>query len=131
MNEFRIIDSYVGFNEIIIRTENDLRDEIQSILNRSENRVITLKSPDSGDLTLGIGTPYGFAEYIDKSGKPPYIIATDSNNDKKSDYYEFDSGGTPTPIPSEKCLLIDRVIEIAVFFFRNKKLPLGIKWDEE
>ncbi len=131
MNDFRIVDSYIGQEGIIIKTEEDLKNELQSTFNREGNRAIILQSPKSGELLIGVGNQYGFVEYSTNSKELPYLIATDRDNIKPDDFYEFDSGGTPTPIPSDKCLPYDLVIEIAIFFFQNQKIPNNIKWEKE
>jgi hypothetical protein len=131
MEEFTIIDSYSGQSEIPIRTERELRDQLQYILKGGTNQIITLHSGNSGDLILGLGSPYGFVEYISNTGKPPYHIATSLSDEKKSDYYEFDAGGTPTPIPADNCLLINQVLDIAIFFYNHSEIPKDFKWEEE
>jgi hypothetical protein len=131
MDEFKMVDSYIGVNEIIVKTEKGLKEELLSILSRSENRVITLKSPDSGELTIGIGHPYGFVEFISETLEPPYMIAIDQDSEKSEKFYEFDAGGTPTPIPAAKCLPVDVVIDIVIYFYKNKELPTDIQWEKE
>jgi hypothetical protein len=130
MKEFTIIDSYPNKSETIIRSENDLEKYLLSVLYTEINQIVILHSPNSGDLTLGIGRPYGFVEFMDEFQTPPYLIATDQIKRKETRYYEFDSGGTPTPISSDTCLEINQVINIARFFFSHGKIPDYVTWKE-
>jgi len=131
MDKFTIIDSYLGQNEVPIRTEKELRDQLQSVLKTGTNQIITLHSAESGDLTLGIGKPYGFVEYMDNTQKHPFLIATDHSVERAAEYYEFDSGGTATPIPAGNCIMMDRVFDIAIYFFTHSKIPKDVNWEEE
>lgn len=129
MKEIRIIDSYLGQNEVTISQEQELKDFL--FKQNSSHRVVLLVSPGSGILTLGIGKPYGFVEYMNEDGSHPYLIATDNTTTIGTDaYIEFDSGGTPTPIPASKCLPFALVVDIALYFFRNHELPKNIDWEE-
>jgi len=120
MIEFKIIDSYLDQIEIIISQEKDLRNYLLEFSNQLGGRVVIFKSPNSGELTIGVGGPFGFVEFSHAVGAPPYLIATDLLGKKTNVFYEFDSGGTPTPIPGENCIPINLVMELAVFSSRIK-----------
>ncbi len=128
--QFRIISSYIYQEEFKIINEQELEDFLKSQL-KFGNHVVLLESPSSGNLTVGVGTPYGFVEFMDKSGEPPYLIASKNIPNNDNDFYvEFDSGGTSTPIPANKCLPFDNVIEIAKYFMVNNELPNYVNWIE-
>jgi hypothetical protein len=128
---FKIIDSYPNQHEIPITDEGELRDTLLGFL-RYGPRVILLKSPESGSLTIGIGSPYGFVKFMNENGALPYLIAIENKNSElENSFIEFDAGGIPTPIPIGKCILLDRVIEISIYFFKNNRLPNFIAWEVE
>ena len=130
MNLFKIISSYPNQSEIEFTQEEELRDVLRD-LSRYGNSVVLLEVPDSGVLTIGVGTPFGFIEYMDEDRSPPYLVATDDpKNEEQDPFVEFVSGGTPTPIPIKNCLPFERVVEIVVYFLRNKKLPDYVSWIE-
>jgi hypothetical protein len=129
MTKFKII-SYLHQNEINFTGEAELREILGDFL-KYGNNVVLLESPGYGTLTIGIGTPYGFVEYMDDDGSPPYFVATtDIENQGEDAFIEFDSGGTPTPILLRNCLPFERVVDIAEHFIRNKKLPENANWME-
>ncbi len=126
----KIVSSYLKQNEIKITQEEQLREVLHDLL-KYGNSVVLLEFPGFGVLTIGIGTPYGFVEYMDEDGSPPYLVATDTSKTDVKDYYvEFDSGGTPTPILMKNCLPFEQVVEIVIYSLRNKKLPDSISWIE-
>jgi hypothetical protein len=126
---FSLIDSYAGEKKIGINTVDELEMEINKIHSNFESKVIILQSENLGELVIGVGKVYGFIEFIGKSGELPYLHLVDKHP-KECEYYEFDSGGTPTPIPSINCLPISQIIDIAVYFFTYKMLPQNINWQE-
>jgi len=130
MNQFKIISSYLNQNEVHLTGEAELRETLRDFL-KYGNNVVLLEFPGYGILTIGIGTPYGFVEYMDDNGSPPYLVAAvDMKNQEKDAFVEFDSGGTPTPIALENCLPFERVVDIAEYFLMNKKLPEDTNWIE-
>jgi hypothetical protein len=130
MNQIEVISSYINHGEVKISHEEEFRTVLSDLLQHG-NSVILLKFPHLGVLTIGIGTPYGFVEYMNENGSPPYLIATNAPNfEVEESFVEFDSGGTLTPIPIQNCLPFDRVEEIVLYFLRNKKLPDYITWKE-
>ncbi len=131
MSEFKLIDSYTNNGEIIISHEKELFNVLNTAMN-SGNKIFILDSMGFGSLTLGVGKSYGFAEFINQNSETPYLITYNKNLDAEEEsYIDFDSGGTPTPIPLRYCLPISTIIEIANFFFVNKSLPKNVVWQEE
>ena len=130
MDKIKVISSYINHGEVEISHEEELHAVIRDLLQYG-NSVILLKFPHLAVLTIGVGTPYGFVECMNENGSPPFLAATDASNFEVVDsFVEFDSGGTLTPIPIQNCLPFDRVMEIVVYFLRNKNLPDYITWKE-
>ena len=129
MSEYKIEGSYFGENDIAIAQEEELREFLSTAI-KQEPRVFSLISSDSGLLTIGIGMPYGFVQYTQQDHNPPYLVAVEKSGKKSDVYIEFDSGGTPTPIPMDKCIPSSLVIEIVLYFYRNGKIPIYVEWEE-
>ncbi len=129
ISEFRIFDSYHDKEAMHITREEEIRETLNSFL-KYGTRVVILESSSAGSLTIGIGEPYGFVQFIGKNNEPPYLVATEFEIENSSSFLEFDSGGTMSPIPMSKCLLFNRVIEIAEYFYKKKELPKFVNWRE-
>jgi hypothetical protein len=89
-----------------------------------------LDSHNHGYLTIGVGKPYGFAQFTNNQDNRPYLITTNPAIEASTENVEFDSGGTITQVPIHYCLEIDTIIEIAVFFFKYGKIPENVYWQE-
>ncbi len=130
VDQIKVISSYINHGEVEISHEEELHTVLRDLLQHG-NSVILLTFSHLGVLTIGVGTPYGFVEYMNENGSPPYLSATTTPNFEAEDsFVEFNSGGTLTPIPIQNCLPFDRIEEIVLYFLRNKKLPDYITWKE-
>lgn len=130
MNEFLISDSELGDEKILISNKGQLKEFLYKKA-RKGNYIILLESPSSGLLTIGVGSPYGFVEYMNKNGNTPYLIAVkDITTTEIDSFVEFYSGGTPTPIPLFACLPMDQVVSIALHFYEDEDLKKYAKWQE-
>lgn len=131
MTPFKIIESDPSSSEKLVGSEEELLAILHDAM-RAENQIYILDSMGSGSLTMGIGAQYGFAEFMQENAETPYLITC--NQDLPADdqrYVEFDSGGTPTPIPLQYCLPVSTIIHIAQYFFKHKTLPQNVHWVEE
>jgi Immunity protein Imm1 len=127
MSTFRLIDSYRQSFVVPISNAKELIDNLHTIA-RNGHRVVLLHSPDHGTLTLGVGNPCGFVEYMKPNAAPPYLIAV-NNSTKNGGFIEFDSGGTLTPVSTRHCINFDQVVDIAAFFLKNGKLSAAVYWE--
>jgi len=127
MSSFRLIDSYPRSYVIPISSAKELIDKIQAIAENG-HRVVLLHSPDHGTLTIGVGQPFGFVEYMNASATPPFLIAINNASDNGG-FIDFDSGGTITPVSTRHCLDLQQVIDIATFFLRNGRLSATVYWE--
>jgi len=127
MSTFRLIDTYSKSYVIPISSGKELIDELHAIA-KGGNRVVLLHSSDYGTLTIGVGNPVGFVEYMNASATPPYLIAT-NNSTNNGGFIEFDSGGTLTPVSTRHCINFEQVIDIATFFLKNGKLSATVYWE--
>ena len=131
MSKIKIVDSDHTQIELDISEEHNLRDLLYNLL-KQEPRVVIIEISNIGIFTLGVGLPYGCVQYS-KDWEPPYLMALNSATSLETssdDELEFDSGGTPTPIPLRQCLPFDQVVGIVIYCFKNKELPQYIKWEE-
>ena len=63
---------------------------------------------------------------------PPYLVALLDSVviEDNTQFVNFDSGGTLTPISKNRCIPFNDVLEIASFFFNHRALPKNYKWKE-
>ena len=127
MSTFRLIDSYSDSYVMTISSEKEMIDKLNDI-ERGGTRVVLLHSSDSGTLTIGVGIPLGFVEYMNATATPPYLIATDNTTNDDS-FAEFDTGGTLTPVSTRYCIPFEKVLEIAAFFLKNGELSENVHWE--
>ena len=125
----KVIDSYKNHEEVTVQSENLLR-ELLTNISAQDKGVIILASPDNGSLTIGLTNSYGFVEYMNNNKTPPYLIATDPERQYEDVFLEFDSGGSNTEIPASKCLPIEKVIDVVIYFFNNRKLLESVEWQQ-
>jgi hypothetical protein len=92
---------------------------------------INLISPNGDILTVAIGREFGFVQFENALPDSPYLIAVDKQNQITTENYrDVDAGGTPTPIPGYACLPPEKVIEIALHYFKHLTIPNYIEWEE-
>ena len=131
MENLKLIDS--RRKETIIEDVKELQVHLMAMRDLKP-QIALLEIPDFGILTIGIGPYYGFVEVMKISGEPPYLLAMESEPEPKqieAEFLEFDSGGTLTPIPTNRCVPTELVIRIASDILENKELPEYAKWQEE
>lgn len=92
-----------------------------------EPGIVSLESPASGLLQLGIGGPFAFAQLTTRDEK--YSSAKARKVRATSDV-EFLCGGTPTPISPELCLSFEEVVQIAEYFFQTGERDPSFEWVE-
>lgn len=114
----------------LITTPHDLNKELR-LMKYLEPQIALLEVSDFGVFTIGIGQDLGFVEYMAPNHEPPYLLASRERDNFAEGFVEFDSGGTKTPVPKNKCLPIHLVIKIVIDSFRGKKLPEYIDWSVE
>jgi hypothetical protein len=131
MSGCKLIGLNDGLKELHINSKDELLHSLNSIQNAGA-KIIIMDMVDSGRMTIGIGPRVGFAEFMKDPDETPYLLTLNPEVSVENEKWnEFDSGGTPTPIPEKNCLPIATIIEIAVFFFENKSLPKNVVWVEE
>ena len=81
-------------------------------------------------LTIGYSDECGTVQYGSSDGLPPYLMAVANDAADDSDFVEFLSGGTPTPISRRFCLPIERVGKIAADFLARGNKSESVIWEE-
>src|SRR5574338_113620 len=116
MGAFKILSSYPDQNEIKISHERELRDILNKMAS-NDPTIVLLTSNGSGMLTIGIDHTIGFIEFMKEDGTPPYLVALRDSVaiEDNSQFVNFDSGGTLTPISKNRCIPFKDVLEIASF----------------
>jgi hypothetical protein len=105
-----------------------LRDRLNEVA-QQEPRIIDMVSPTGNRLQLGLGSAFGCAQLIRENNMPPYLCAIAERSIAKGDV-EFLLGGTPTPVPPERCLPVEQAMRIAEYFFTNDAADPTTRWVE-
>jgi hypothetical protein len=134
MSDFRVYDYTTASvpkptKAVVVHSETDLRDLLSHIARRGQ-AYLELISPEDHTLTIGIAGRYGFVMFTAASGNPPYLWASRKVRETNTDV-EFSIGGTPTPIPLNRCIMVEHVIEIASHYFRCQELSNAFEWEAD
>ncbi len=80
-------------------------------------------------LTIDVDVYYGCIMFGDKSSDPPYYMVL-GDPDAPDEDFEFDVGGTPTPISLRYCIPFEKVISLVKHFYLYGRFPEGTEWEE-
>ena len=80
-------------------------------------------------LMIGVDEFHGCIMFVDKSGDSPYNMILE-DPDAPDEDFEFDVGGTATPISLRYCIPIEKVIDLVIHFFLYGRFPEGIEWEK-
>jgi hypothetical protein len=85
---------------------------------------------DNGfQLTIGIGSGIGFAQYRRENGELPYLVAVPAQRRVKSRHVEFLINNTPTPIPRRFILTFDEMKQVALHFLETGEPSDVVSWE--
>ena len=80
-------------------------------------------------LVVGVDEVCGCIMFMDKSGDSlHYMVLGDP--DAPDEDFEFNVGGTATPISLRYCIPMEKVIDLVKHFSLNGAFPDGIEWEE-
>lgn len=100
-------------------------------LHEQESGFVYIEIPSyRNSLTIGVDVYYGFIMFGDKSSDPPYYTVVEDPGAPDEDF-EFDVGGTPTPISLRHCIPFERVISLVKYFYLYGRFPEGTEWEED
>jgi hypothetical protein len=111
-----------------IRDEEHLQ-EVLAALTMKGPRLLKLLSPQHGTLYLGLGGPWGFAEYRPPGSDGAFRTAkalTPAAVDEDEVFFVYD--GVASEIDPEYVLPSETAIKIALNFFRTGELGV-IEWE--
>ncbi len=80
-------------------------------------------------LLVGVSTTLGCAQYSEKDGSPPYLMATDIPPAAHDGYMEFLTANTDTPVPLKFCLPMERIREVIHEFVRTGARSDKVEWE--
>jgi hypothetical protein len=86
---------------------------------------------DNGyNLLIGVATHCGCSQYSPSNGSPPYLMAVGKLQPVRSDYIEFLTADTPTPIARHYCLPFETAQKIASHFVMTGERYPEVDWEE-
>jgi hypothetical protein len=114
--------------------DSDFEDFHNIILNISEeNECYQIEITNTRDsLTFLKSGIYFLIRFMNNSFKPPYYSAANyQTNFKIDEYFEFNEGGTTTPVPANRCINFDETMKIAHQFYSDGTLACSVAWLED
>jgi len=82
------------------------------------------------NLLIGIGKPVGCAQYSNRDGTPPYLMAVSDRSAPDNHYVDFLIGNEPSPVPWRYCLPCSQIEEIAAYFVQTGAPSPVVDWEE-
>lgn len=104
---------------------------------RSSDPNIDLVTSAGDRLSVSLRDQLGLVRFSQQSLEPPYLSARRSESERsqgpapQSAYFEFLIGDTPTPVPVDRCLPLEKVKRIVEFFSQYGELPSWVDWVED
>jgi len=122
-------------NKETIGTEQELRQKLWE-LRTGEDPTLILEHKSGDQLFVTVKGSYAGLSFRPALwGKPSLTASTDprfrADPESESDWFEFSVGGTPTPVPKDRCIPFETGVEVVIHYFRHESLPDTIAWVEE
>lgn len=109
-------------------------DELEAALRQAHKRWPAIVDIDIASfenvLTIGVDEHIGCILFQNRSGDPPYCMVVGDPEAPDGDF-EFDVGGTATPIPLRRCIPIEESISLVRHFYEHGEFPDGTEWEED
>lgn len=109
-------------------------DELEAALRRAHKRWPAIVEIDISSFetvpTILVDEHIGCILYGDRSVDPPYCMVVGNPVAPDGDF-EFDVGGTPSPIPLRRCIPMEQVITLAKHFYMHGEFPAGTEREED
>ncbi|MCY4079402.1 MAG: Imm1 family immunity protein [Caldilineaceae bacterium] len=121
----------IGNHSIIETVENveELENTLRHAHKQKSASVYIVIPAYRNTMAIELDEVHGCIMFMDKSLDPPYNMLLE-DPDAPDEDFEFDVGGTPTPIALKYCIPIEKVIDLARHFFLFGRFPEGIEWEE-
>lgn len=106
---------------------------LESLLDSLKSRspfFFELIGQGENKLLVGISGELGCVQYSEKTGEPPYFMATKADASQDDQYLEFLIGDTPTPVLVRYCLPFDTVKQVALHFQKTGNRSPTVMWEE-
>ena len=120
-------------NSVEITSAEQLRHLLDSLPEREDDPCVMLENSRRDWLLIGVRDQVGFVVFHPgKGNRAPTMSASTRKKPVDTrvaeEYFEFLVGGVATPIPTDRCLPMEKVISVAVFFYETGKLPKSVTW---
>ena len=125
-----VLHNYCGSRQTISDPEQVLT-ELEA-LGGEEEPTADLIHPSGDHLTIAVRGPFALIIFRRATLDPPYLspIARGSGAEN-SEAIEFSIGGTPTPVPRERCVPVKTMLEVVRHYLEHETLPEWIEWGEQ
>lgn len=118
-----------------IATVEELRERLVKLRSRDDPTLILEHQSGDGLFVTARGPYAGLSFRPVAWGKPSLAASTDprfrANEETVSDWFEFSVGGTPTPVPKDRCIPFETAVEVVLHYFLHGSLPDNVSWVQE
>jgi hypothetical protein len=128
---FDRLDTASPLNGVTLEHSVALRTLVHN-LQRREPFFAELIGQNGCKLLLGIGPTHGCVQFGSVDGEPPYLMAVEidpGHEGVDQECLHFLIGNTATPVPRRYCLLMHKVVEIAVFL-EERERSSDVEWED-
>ena len=92
--------------------------------------IYELRSENGFVLSMGIGRPFGCAQYVHQNWNPPYLVATTAEARQRGggevDFIYWDE---LTPMPMRRCVPLELIKKVAVHFLNTGERSDTVEWE--
>jgi hypothetical protein len=107
--------------------------ELEKMLEDAKRKppfIAELHADNGFEVSIGICENYGWFQYSNLDGNPPYLNAMSPQRPLKRGFVEFLDANTPTPIPARYIISFDELKSISIHFFRTGRPSSVVSWED-
>src|SRR4051794_8991107 len=121
-----------NLNDISNTTFDEFKKIIENINEENEEYPIELYNCNSDTLSFIVSGNFCLVRFMKASLEPPYCSASTGNRVQQlNQYFDFNVGGTLTPVPVDRAIPIELAIRIAKQFYIDGSLLHSVIWIED
>jgi hypothetical protein len=97
---------------------------------RKPSFIAELQADNGFEVSMGISEKYGWVQYSNLDGNPPYLNAISAQRPLKRGFIEFLDANTPTPIPARYIIRFDELKQILIHFLETGERSNAFSWED-
>jgi hypothetical protein len=119
--------------DTIVSNPEEILSELE-ILGSVDEQTVNLVSESGDRLSISVSGPEAFVMFTAASDDQPPLSpmsAGRTSSDFADDVVEFIAGGTPTPVPVDRCVSVSIMLKIVRHYLEHGALPDWIDWQDQ